>query len=54
MRGRGGYQCEREASIGGLPLLPTLTVDGTCNLGLCPHWESNPQPSGVWDDTPIT
>lgn len=20
----------------------------TCNLGMCPHWESNLQPLGVW------
>ena len=28
------------------------TRDQTCNLGMCPDWESNPQTFGVWDDAP--
>ena len=26
--------------------------DQTCNLGMCPDWESNLQTFGVWDDAP--
>ena len=26
--------------------------DQTYNRGTCPDWGSNPQPFGVWDDTP--
>ena len=26
----------------------------TCNLGMCSDWESEPQPFGVWDDTPTS
>ena len=26
--------------------------DRTCNLGMCPDWESNLQYFGIWEDTP--
>ena len=29
-----------------------VTGDWTCNLGMCPHWELNPQPFHLWDDNP--
>ena len=29
-----------------------LTRDQTLNLGMCPDWELNPQPSSLQDDTP--
>ena len=28
------------------------TRDGTHNLGMCPDWELNPQPFGVWGGAP--
>ena len=48
-RGREGenHQYKREALIGCL-LLCTWTMDWTLNLDICPHWELNPQPSGLW------
>ena len=44
-------QCERETSIGCL-LVFTPTEDQTCNLGICPDWESNPRPFGPWNNAP--
>ena len=35
-----------------MPPVCTLTGDRTCNLAVCPDWESNPQPFGVGDGTP--
>ena len=52
-RGREGetegetHRCERETSVG-LPFMHTPTRDQTRNLGMCPDWELNPQPFGVW------
>ena len=43
---------ERERYIGQLPALCAVTGDQTENLGMCPDWELNPQPFGVWDDAP--
>ena len=43
---------QRERNICQLPSVCTLTMGQTCNLGMCPDWESNPQPFGLWDDTP--
>ena len=53
-RGRGGERKKemRERNIDWLPHVYTLTRDGTCKLGMCPDWELNPQPFGVWDDAP--
>ena len=54
-RGREG---ERErtsmqyGSIKRFPFIHALTRDQAQNLGMCPDWESNPQPFGVWDDAP--
>ena len=36
-------------------LLPpefTPARDQTCNLGMYPDWESDPQPFNAWDDAP--
>ncbi|KAF6123874.1 dynactin subunit 5 [Phyllostomus discolor] len=30
----------------------TPTGDRTHNLVMCPDWELNPQPFGLWDDAP--
>ena len=46
------HQCERETSTGCL-LYASWPRNQTCNLGMCPDWESNPQPFSVWDDIPI-
>ena len=43
---------ERERYTGQLPALCAVTGDQTENLGMCPDWELNPQPFGVWDDAP--
>ena len=42
----------RERNICQLPSVCTLTMGQTCNLGMCPDWESNPQPFGVGDNAP--
>ena len=47
-RQRGG----RERNIDRLPLVRHLARDQTCNLGLCPHRESNPWPFSLQDNTP--
>ena len=49
-RKREGHQCTRETS-GCLPCVPH-TGDGTYNLGMCPHWELNPQSFGVREHAP--
>ena len=41
------HWCERNSIW--LPPICTSTDDGTWNLGMCPDWESNTQPFGVWD-----
>ena len=52
-----GQEGEREGNIkvkrniDWLPLLCVQTRDQTSNLGMCPNYESNPQPFGLWDDT---
>ena len=46
----GGREREGERNIDWLSPICTLTRDRTCNLGIRPDWESNPQPFGVWDD----
>ena len=38
---------EKEWESDRLPLARTLTEDRTGYLGVCPDWESNPQPSGL-------
>ena len=43
---------ESERNINLLPPVCALTGDKTCNLGVCPQWESNPQPFGVQDNAP--
>ena len=35
-----------------LPPACTPMGDQTHNLGMCLSWESNPQPFGMWDNTP--
>ena len=42
----------RERNIDWLPLVSALTRDQTCNLGMWPEWELNPQTFGVWDNAP--
>ena len=44
-------QREREALIGCLSHWPPV-IDRTCNLGMCPDQDSNPQHFGLWDDAP--
>ena len=41
-----------ERNIDQLPPMRALTGDQTCNLGMCPDWELNLQPFGVWDNNP--
>ena len=36
-----------------LPPVRAPAGDRTCNLGMCPDWESNLQPFGAQDDPPI-
>ena len=43
---------QRERNIHPLPLICAPTWGWTCNPGMCPDWESNPQPSGLWEDAP--
>ena len=45
------HWCER--GIDSLPPWCAPTRDGTCNLGMCPDWESNLQTFGAWDDAPV-
>ena len=33
---------------------PTPTGDQTCNLGMCPDWESNQGPYGLQDNVPTS
>ena len=35
-------------------LIHTPTRDQTLNLGMCPDWESNPQPFGLQDDVQLS
>ena len=39
---------ERQILISCLPYMPGLG-NLTCDLGMCPDWESNLQPFGVWE-----
>ena len=41
-------QRERETDTDGLPSVHDLTRDQTCNLGVCPDWQSNRLTFGVW------
>ena len=41
-----------ERNIHGLPPVHAPTGDRTCNLDICPDWESKLQPFGVWDNSP--
>ena len=44
-RGRGGErERERGRHISHFPTVRTPTENQTCNLGMCPDWELNPQP----------
>ena len=43
---------EGERNIDWLPPVHGPTRDQTCNLGMCPDWETNLQPFDVWKDTP--
>ena len=59
-RGRSGVGGERninvrekQRNIDQLPPIHSLTRDQTHNLGLCPDWELNLQPFGVWNNAPI-
>ena len=48
-REREKHQCER--NIDQLP--PVCDPSGDCTHNcMCPDWESNPQPFGIWDDAP--
>ena len=52
-RGREGKETSMgERNIRGLPLSHAPTRGQTCNLGMCPEWESNPWPFGLWEDAP--
>ena len=44
---------EKERNMNRLLSVHALTGDQTCGLGMCPNLESNIQPFGVWNDTPI-
>ena len=46
-RERERHRCERETSVGCL-LLCAPTLDWTQNLGMCPDWQLNPWPFGLW------
>ena len=39
---------KEERNISWLPPVHVPTGDQTCNLGMCPDREWNPQPFGVW------
>ena len=47
VRGREG-----ERNISWLPSSHVRSGDWTCILGMCPDWEMNLQPSGVWGKAP--
>ena len=47
---RKKYWCER--NIDRLPPAQAPTADQTHNPGMCPDWESNPQPFSAWDNAP--
>ena len=53
---RGDYR-GREGVMWDIDQLPPICAPngiGTCDLGICPDWESNPQPFGVQDDAPTS
>ena len=41
-------------NINQLSPIHALTSDWTCYLGMCPDWDLNMQPFGVWDDAPTS
>ena len=43
---------KRERNISQLPTACASAGDQTCNQGMCPDEEPNPQPFGLWDNTP--
>ena len=43
---------DREGNINQLPPTYASTKAQTCNLGVCPEWESNLQPCCAWNDAP--
>ena len=45
-RVRGKHWCEKETSVGCLWCTPSWGC--SCNLGICPDWESKLQCFGVW------
>ena len=49
---RGRETQMQERNIDQLPLLQTLSRDWTHNPGMCPDWEWNLWPSGLWDNIP--
>ena len=55
-RGRGGGERESDRNIDVREKHQLVAShkcpDQTRSLGMCPDWESNPQPFGYWDDTP--
>ena len=53
-KGVGGRERERERerNIDWLSPICTPTRDWTHNLGMCPDWESNPQPLSAQDSDP--
>ena len=46
------WERERERNINQLPPYCAPTRDQTYSLGMCPDWNLNLQPFGVWDDAP--
>ena len=48
---REKYWCEKETLISCLPYMPPHMA-WTHSLGMCPDWEFNLQPAGVWENTP--
>ena len=52
-RGKGRSR-ERQTDIDQLLPICAPTRDQTCNLGMCPDQESNPQPLGAQDNTPTS
>ena len=50
-REREEHRCS-EKNMDQLPLVCTLTGGKTCNLGMCPDQESNPQSFSLGDNVP--
>ena len=49
-RKRGRETSMWERNMDQLPLLSAMTRDQTCNPGMCPDWELNPQPFALQED----